>query len=196
MSTRGFVGLVVDEIEKIAYNHYDSYPESLGNAVLDWASRAAERLEEVRERAAALRVVDAGSAPTAEDAARLAPWTDRTVGGRSTDDWYCLLRGTQGDLDKVLEAGVLVDASEFPLDSLFAEWGYLVDLDSRVFEVYRGFQARSHGFGRFAERRGPRNDGRYFPCALVASWPLEALPSEEEFHAALSRRGEGDDDGD
>ncbi|MBR4317034.1 MAG: hypothetical protein IKP65_08795 [Alphaproteobacteria bacterium] len=36
MSTRGCVGIVCNGIEKIGYNHYDSYPEGLGVEVLDF----------------------------------------------------------------------------------------------------------------------------------------------------------------
>ena len=34
MSTRGAVGLIFNNEEKIGYNHFDSYPEDLGNEIL------------------------------------------------------------------------------------------------------------------------------------------------------------------
>ena len=34
MSTRGAVGMIYNHKEKIGYNHYDSYPEGLGNELL------------------------------------------------------------------------------------------------------------------------------------------------------------------
>ena len=34
MSTRGAVGLIFNNEEKIGYNHYDSYPSGLGNEIL------------------------------------------------------------------------------------------------------------------------------------------------------------------
>ena len=34
MSTRGAVGLIFNNEEKIGYNHFDSYPEGLGNEIL------------------------------------------------------------------------------------------------------------------------------------------------------------------
>ncbi|MBR4315907.1 MAG: hypothetical protein IKP65_02910, partial [Alphaproteobacteria bacterium] len=36
MSTRGYVGFYKDGIDKGGYNHCDSYPEGLGNEVLDF----------------------------------------------------------------------------------------------------------------------------------------------------------------
>lgn len=200
MGTRGFVGFVAGGTEKVAYNHWDSYPSGLGLDVLGWLRDADP--ERTRLEAHALRVVAADSVPTAEDVAALRPWTDLGVGGQSADDWYCLLRGTQGDPGATLQAGVLVDAGQFPRDSLFCEWGYVVDLDRDVFEAYRGFQTEPHDRGRFADRPPWRDEPSftgdvYYPVALAASWPLGALPTEEEFLAALlGPDGEGEGDGD
>lgn len=90
----------------------------------------------------------------------------------------------------MLGAGVIEDASGFPADSLFAEWGYVADFDGGKFEVYRGFQHHAHSEGRFASPEA--NEGGYFPVRLVASWPLDALPSDKDFHVAVE--GDGDDE--
>jgi hypothetical protein len=185
MSTRGFVGFVVDGTEKIAYNHSDSYPDGLGLDVLRWLRTA--DLDAIREQALTLRVVAADSKPTDEDIERLSGFANRGVGTRDLDDWYVLLRKTQGNPKGMLAAGVIEDASGFPADSLFAEWGYVVDLDARALEVFEGFQKQSHDKGRFAGRQDAddsRRDG-YWPVALVSSWPLSALPTDDEFMAAV-----------
>lgn len=182
MSTRGFVGFVVDGTEKIAYNHSDSYPEGLGKDVLSWL-RLGFDIEFLRIAARTLRVVTDETPITDEDILRLRPFTDRNVGERKErPDWYQLLRHTQGKPGEMLRAGVIQNAAEFPLSSLFAEWGYLVDLDAGTLEVYRGFQKSSSIKGRFAGR--PGQDG-YYPCALIKSWPLSALPDDEAFIVAL-----------
>ncbi len=105
----------------------------------------------------------------------------------------------------MLEAGVIEDASGFPLDSLFAEYGYVIDLDGDgMFEVYVGFQHKPHKLGRFASRdshlteqeaarkANPRLEalGIYYPVALAARWPLADLPSEAEFIEALREKEE------
>jgi hypothetical protein len=191
MSTRGFVGFVLDGAEKIAYNHCDSYPGGLGLAMLNWARANAHALncdvhqgvsggpvDLVRE----LRVVTSDTEPTDEDIARLAPWMNTGVGGqKGRPDWYQLLRETQGDPAAILKAGVIEDAGDFPADSLFAEWGYVLDLDARTFETYEGFQKAPHDRGRFAGRKSTDPDPGYHPVALVASWPLSSLPSDDEF---------------
>lgn len=182
MGTRGFIGFVVDGQEKIAYNHFDSYPEGLGKDVLAWL-RLDFDIEFLRTAARTLRVVTDETPPTDDDIERLRPFTNRSVGERKErPDWYQLLRETQGKPGEMLRAGVILDASDFPLSSLFAEWGYLVDLDAETLEVYRGFQQHHHSWGRFAGR--PGQDG-YYPCALLKSWPLSGLPDDEAFVSAL-----------
>jgi hypothetical protein len=190
MSTRGFLGFVIDGQEKIAYNHSDSYPEHLGVNVLGWARFAATNLDKVRELAVALRVVSDNDQPTDKDIERLAQFHNPGVGDRTDrPTWYQLLRETQGSPAAVLQAGALEDASGFPADSLFAEWGYIVDLDAQTFEVYQGFQKERHDKGRFASRpfddKPSASGDTYYPVALTASWPLKDLPSGEDFVGAF-----------
>jgi hypothetical protein len=196
MGTRGFIGFVADGGEKIAYNHFDSYPGGLGIDMLGWLRFAVGDLENpaggvdaLRERVRAIRVVDGSTTPTPEDIERLSEWANTRVSRQSLDDWYCLLRETQGNPGNIVAAGVLIDSSDFPRDSLFAEWGYVVDLDASVFEAYKGFQKTRPEAGRFKDRepvdhpRGGKSE--YYPVALAASWPLDTLPPDEEFLAAL-----------
>jgi hypothetical protein len=180
MSTRGFLGFVVDGTEKIAYNHDGSSPDQLGVNVLRWL-RTVPSWELLRGRVRAARVVECTSEPTPDDMRQLREFTDPAVSdGR---DWYALLRRTQGDPAAILRAGVIEDASHFPLDSTWAEWGYLIDLDNKTFEIYEGGQGRSHSSGRFADR--PWADDDYGPVALLDSWPLSALPDDEALIALI-----------
>ncbi|GAA4626725.1 hypothetical protein GCM10023196_036130 [Actinoallomurus vinaceus] len=191
MGTRGFITFVAGGVEKTVYNHCDSYPDGLGVDVLNWLRFAATDVPALRERVAALRVVDPNSKPTAEDVERLAEFARQDVGSRKLDDWYVLLRETQGKPGAMLQAGIIEDASDFPLDSLFAEYGYVVDLDAQVFEAYVGFQQGPHSKGRFAGRGSEQHgnsglvSGGYYPVALAKSWPLAELPSDKDFLAAL-----------
>lgn len=186
MGTRGFVGFIDDDgNEKITYNHWDSYPSGLGSDVLTWLRTKVEREPAtLRKQVGNLRMVQHDTPVTDEDLATLKRFHNGDVSTGDEREWYALLRNTQGDPALILEAGVAEDASGFPSDSLFCEWGYLIDLEQDRFEVYRGFQEQVHDEGRFAdrfveeERRGPR---QYYPVRLVASWPLDALPTVAEF---------------
>lgn len=191
MGTRGFIGFVIDGEAKIGYNHSDSYPGWLGTNMLGWL-RGEDAPNAAAQAVKALRLVAPNSEPGDEDIERLAPFTNRSVGGRSErPTWYQLLRETQGEPGLILEAGVIEDASSFPADSLFAEWGYVADFDTQILEGYRGFQKERHADGRFASET-PNEDG-YYPVRLVASWPFSNLPEDEAFIEALEGP-DGDDE--
>jgi len=182
MGTRGFLGFVVDGVERIAYNHFDSYPSHLGVKTLIWLKTALVDLDTLRASVSTLRIVDGERPPTAEDVERLRPWTATGFAKEPTRIWYRLLRGTMGDPAAILRAGIVEDASTFPLNSPNAEYGYVVDLDCEAFEAYEGVQREPHDRGRFASRSSSRSG--FHPCALVASWPLDALPTGAELVAA------------
>lgn len=186
MGTRGFVGFAVGGELKIAYNHWDSYPSGLGLDVLSWlrGELAAEESGIVsawRTQAKALTAVP-DRAPTDEERTRLAKFRDDRVGGPIHDpreEWYKLLRETQGKPGAILEAGYFEDAKDFPLDSLFCEYGYLVDLDGEHLEVYEGFQRAPVTSGRWAGRQG--DDPEYYPVRLRMRIAFDALPADREF---------------
>lgn len=175
MGTRGAVCLVVDETEKVIYNHYDSYPGGLGEDVVGWL-RAALAMSEVETRSAvsALRPVP-DAEPTPEDFERLAKFRDPHV--NRGEGWYSLLRHTQGDLALTLKAGLYESAANFPYDSLFCEWAYVVDFDARRFEVYRGFSQSPPSEGRWVGRDGEGGDPSYYPVQRIKSWSFDELPA-------------------
>lgn len=187
MGTRGFVGFVAEGREVIAYQQFDSYPSGVGVDTLRWLRSA--NLDVVAQRVASVKLVSDDVPPTDEDIQALRESYDPQVDQGRSDrpTWYQLVRRNQGDLGAMIRAGYVLDASTFPTDSLYAEWGYIVDFDAKRFEVYEGFQERQHRDGRFAER--PQARPGYWPVRLVASWPLDALPDEDAFCATL----EGDD---
>jgi hypothetical protein len=210
MGTRGAFGFILGESEKIAYNHFDSYPDGKGLDVLRFV-RGAD-LPYLRQQAEELKVVG-DTPPTPEDVEALKPWTDLGVSEQSTEDWYCLTRGMQGDLGETLNSGYMLDGSDFPLDSLFCEWAYIVDLDQNVFEVYKGFQENLPTKGRWAGRPTAEEDAanfkahieyakkqgrepwqeetsKYKAVELIASWPLTALPSDDQFLAETTQKEE------
>lgn len=205
MGTRGALGFVLAGNEKITYNQYDSYPDGLGEDVLSWLRAALGLPVDVRDILAAEEVgtpekVNPESEarlrrqverlakvpdrePTGSDREQLAEFTDRDVS--TGEDWYALLRRTQGEPERLLRAGLYEDASEFPLDSLFCEWAYVVDLDTRQFEVYRGFQVAPPTAGRWVGKQAatPAQDwqsgGVYYPVALIHAWSFDELPAPE-----------------
>lgn len=196
MGTRGFLGFVGNGKSVITYNHYDSYPSHLGVNVLAWLCQV-DDFELVKVLIESMREVDDNrNPPTRAQMEGLKDFSDLGVMGNIEvqPNWYQVLRNTQGDPEAILTAGFYEDASKFPLDSVFCEWGYLIDTDAGVLEVYRGFQHEPHHEGRFAQLKAPERPnagiGKYYPVKLIASFPLGDLPSDEEFLRAVDTREE------
>jgi hypothetical protein len=205
MGTRGAFGVIIGEQEKIGYNQFDSYPDVQGIENLHWLRDA--NLAEVRKLAETAKVVDNDTKrPTKAEQADLKEYAVTSVSEQSPEDWYCLTRQTHGHIGAMLECGYIEDHHTFPLDSLFCEWAYIVDFDANVFEVYGGFQEQVPTKGRWAGRPTAEEDtalykehlywcskndrdpwmpevSQYKAVELLASWPLDALPSDEEFLA-------------
>lgn len=191
MSTRGFIGFVANGRETIVYNHSDSYPSWLGGKALDFARYLnLDGVDHWRDKAANVKHVSDAEAPTPEDVKALLPYANLTVSDRSSQEWYCLLRETQSEPRMILECGYAEHDGDWPLDSLFCEWGYLFDLDAETFEVYKGFQTSYPTEGRWAgknERAPHRFEGvhapKYKAVQRVAVWKLSDLPSTEDVEA-------------
>lgn len=193
MGTRGAFGVIIGEKEKIGYNQYDSYPSGKGLENLRfvaselWSTYSREKWVKLAKDC---RLVSDKRKPTKVDKDRLRAFTDLSVSEQSLDDWYCLTRQTHGSIEWMLRCGYILDSHDFPLDSVFCEWGYMIDFDKETFEVYRGFQSEPHLAGRFAgrlteddlqEQRDRYHRPPYYEIALIASYPFEDLPSPSEF---------------
>jgi hypothetical protein len=184
MGTRGAWGFRIGGQDKVTYNHFDSYPEGLGDDLIAaLRTRAPKRGEGVRwitalrQEAERIRMTDGKGAPSREERERLHEFLDTGVSSQSEMDWYCLLRRTQGHLENTLAAGVMIDSQDFLRDSLWCEWAYIINLDDETLEVYRGFQKSPHQLGRYSRLPKTKESGNYYPVALVAAFPLNRLPT-------------------
>lgn len=157
MSTRGLVGFVVDGQVKCTYNHSDSYPTYTGLRIAEFVREvdAVDGWDDVAAAARSLKLIDpdSGRGPSEDEKLHLMRWANFSVNAQSSDDWYCLLRGTQGRPDEMLACGIIEDSTNFGLYSTWCEWGYLIDLDRRVLEVYRGSLHEMHNQGRWVDGR-------------------------------------------
>jgi hypothetical protein len=180
MGTRGAFGFRIGGVDKITYNHYDSYPDGLGDHVAKdlVAALVEDSFGDMKRKAAALRLVSRDDTPTADDiaACKAAGTIDTGVSKQSLGDWYCLLRKaapSSAGIWPLLDVGVMIDSHDFLADSLFCEFGYIVNLDEMTFEVYRGSQRAAHEKGRYAAMPvEARHVDTYWPVALVGTYQL------------------------
>lgn len=186
MGTRGLIGIRVGGQFHGTYNHFDSYPEGLGEEVADFAANLnPAALETFRGRAQALTWVDAKSTPTPEQIDRYKKFADEDVSSKKLTEWYVLLRAAQGvDTLKGIADGSLahlIDNSEFVKDSVFCEYAYILDLDRAVLEFYKGFQREpqtGNPFGVEKDKHG------YFPVAKVGEKPFADLAGWQRFYGS------------
>ena len=207
MGTRGLLAFAHDGEIKAAYNHFDSYPSGLGADVAKFI-RSLDTSEigedggnypEVKERFKRLVAVSEDEKPTEDQKLALLKYYDPRVSTGQTDEWYALLRDTQGNPQAFLDAGFYIDAVEFAQDSLFCEWGYVIDLDAEVVEIYKGFQTSPHSQGRFATGDEDGNEistGRsYYPIRLVHTVSFETLQTRPDYFSdELERALDPDED--
>lgn len=184
MGTRGLMAFNIDGELKGAYNHFDSYPSGLGADISKWIEGDNFDLEKAREQARRLEAVKEEEKPTDEQIEKLMKYANLNVSNRSLEDWYALLRETQGDPQATLDAVFYIDGTDFAGDSLFCEWGYVIDLDEENLEIYRGFNTEGEVGGRFSDMKPDPEDAKrqedmfgyyYRPINLVRVVPFSEL---------------------
>lgn len=156
----------VDGQTKAGYVHSDAYPSELGANVLEWLREQYEyaavtlSLQRARYLAQRLVVVDDDTEPTETQQYELRRFANTNVSSKRLDDWYVLLRETQGDPAKTLEAGFIYGDTTIEPYRLGRghEYFYLVDFDERT------FTASGHG-------------------QLLGQWSFDELPTKADFIA-------------
>ena len=176
MGTRGLYGFRKDGVDKITYNHNDSYPDYLGYNVVDFCiNTTRDIMVQIFDN---IEMVDENSVPTETQInyCKENGYYNSGVSAGNEKDWYCLLRNTQGDFDILKDfsqrKGYIIDNRDFIKDSLFCEYAYIINLDTDKLEFYVGFQKEPQKGNRYGE---DINDNGYYPCKLTYEFPLKDL---------------------
>lgn len=182
MGTRGVYGFRIDGQDKVTYNHFDSYLVGLGrNIIKELRGYDYGRLVEV---ARSIVLVNKETPPTPEQIERLKKYADMDVSTKCIDDWYVLLRRSQGTMWPwfIGSLPVMVDNHDFLSDSLWCEWAYIANLDERVLEVYRGGNENPNGPGRYAALSVPHspNIPKYYGVTLLTTIPLDEIAKKTD----------------
>lgn len=136
MGTRGLIGFRRGGVDKLTYNHFDSYPEYLGEKVLQFIVQYREELDSIFDK---IVLVNETDKPTQEQIEACKNYTNLGVSTGSCEDWYCLLRNAQGDLSCYANGlKYMIDNHDFINDTLFCEYAYIINLDTKCLEYYGG----------------------------------------------------------
>ena len=196
MGTRGTCGYFLNGEEKVTYNHFDSYPEELGVHVLG-VIRDTD-MGELRQKVEAIRLVSKGSKPTPDEIKKCqdANLVDTGVSRQNLEDWYCLLRAAQGDLMAYCEVGLMIDGKSFLGDSVFCEWAYIINFDTNMLEVYKGFNQDKNAGGRYAKIPPEKITDTYWGVGLIDEISFDEAKnmSDEEFLDRVKDKSSDEDE--
>jgi hypothetical protein len=188
MSTRGAFGFVLNGELRLTYNHSDSYPASLGEEVMDFCRHIDKQglWSSLKERVAGLRLVkDNDKVPVDVLSTKKAKGIIRKSNISENPTWYEYMRPYQGaeTLWKISKGEVeqMIEANDFPKDSLSCEFVYVIDLDKMVLGVYKGRQTEPDadcpfGYEPYAPFPDSRPDKVFYPCKQVGAFFLNSLP--------------------
>ena len=167
MGTRGAYGFHKAGIDKITYNHWDSYPTGLGESISEFIRRhSIASMDNIFER---IILVSESTSPTSEQIEECIRYYDSSVSKQTPTEWYSLLRDSQGDLETYATGlRYMINNAKFLEDSLFCEWGYVINLDASILEIYRGFQ-KQPSRNRYIQHYSTNG---YFNCKLIREVPI------------------------
>lgn len=195
MGTRNLTAVYLDGEYKIAqYGQWDGYPEGRGMTVLNFLRSMDEgKFRQALRNSSYIEAgeltalwkqygADDNGSISLDDAARM----DRDYPQFSRDTGADILYMVQNHPEGLK----LQNSISFAANGLFCEWAWVVDLDKRTFEGYRGFGSEPLAEqDRFYFLRDLEENG-YSGVRLVAEWSIDELPSDEDFLAAFKEDDE------
>jgi hypothetical protein len=184
MGTKHLVCVVKDNQYKVAqYGQWDGYPSVQGIDILNFLCTMDRPLFE-RKISEVAWITDNEykeqwakcgargnlvSTEVAEKHTILYPENSRDTGAK-------ILSLIQNSVNPIK----LVNSIGFANNSLYCEWGYVIDLDKNTFEVYEGFNQKPLSQdARFYQEKS--DDNGYYPIKLVKSFSIENLPNKDRF---------------
>lgn len=142
MSTRGSWGFRINEEDYLAYNHYDSYPTGLGNKIIGFCnSHTLIELEQIFNRI------------------EWASYFDNSFIDFVDIDWSSKYITVTKDSN-----------NDFIKDSLFCEYAYIINLDTKKLEYYKGYQDQPDKENRFGIEK--QKDYDFYPCKKIKEFTL------------------------
>ena len=197
MGTRNLT-IVFDagEYRVAQYGQWDGYPESAGIKILRFLRDEMDEFK-FRTRLSRFNFIDEYDNKITK---RIDKAFEKGIGNYVFPEFS---RDTGCDILPMIQNGMtttryLGNRLDFAADSLFCEWAWVIDFDRRTFEAYQGFNHTPlTPEDRFyflvdKEEHYEHTPQEYHGVKLVASWPLDNLPTDEEFLNAFKDEEEGE----
>ena len=199
MGTRNLTAVYKDGDFKVAqYGQWDGYPSGNGLIILRFLREKWDQLKDVIDN---VRWLDAEKyeKECAEEGFNEDGMLTLHESERFNKRFPLLTRDLGASiLEAIVDRGgnvELVNSASFAYDSLFCEWAYCVNFDDKTLEVYSGFTSvdDDYDMGVFAQvdgEAGQDHRGKYGGINKVAVYPLDDLPSDDQFLAGLEETEE------
>lgn len=185
MGTRNLTAVYMNGKYRVAqYGQWDGYPEGQGMTCLHFL-RDTMNEKEFRKALTLIHFIDEEMLEKILNKFDGAYGFLTSTGSKDLEHWFPeISRNTGAKILELIQRGkaaFLVNRLTFAADSLFCEWAYVIDLDKRTFEVYKGYNNTSlteddrfYFLHKFEEKE-------YSGVKLAHTWSLDDLPSDEAF---------------
>lgn len=192
MGTRNLTCVVLNKQIRVAqYCQWDGYPGGQGKTVFNFIKN--NSLRKFKQRVGSLQQISKEEvhAKWKECGADDSGWVGLDVSKKMEEKYPHLNRDCGAQVlelilnKKISEVNLSTD---FAADSLFCEWAYVIDLDRKILEVYRGFVTNPHNEGRFANlslAQEHRGESKYYPIKLLLEIPFKKLPATADEFVTL-----------
>jgi len=190
MGTRHLIAVQLDGEYKIAqYGQWDGYPEGQGMTTLHFLRSMDEDKFKSALRNSSFISDDELMALWKQYGADDDGMVSLSDADRMKKDHPEYSRDTSADILQMVqehpEGMKLHNQIGFAANGLFCEWAWVIDLDKRTFEGYRGFGSEPlTEQDRFYFLRDLEQNG-YGGVKLAAEWSLDRLPTDEDFLSAF-----------
>lgn len=206
MGTRHLTVVVLNKKIKVAqYGQWDGYPDGQGKTIMNFISKKMD-LRKFKKAVSECTFITAETWDTKMKAVGVEPGQEWMTSQQSDEFAKLnpqLSRDVGGSILEMIQnkgARELQNQTDFAADSLFCEYAYVVDLDNKVLEVYKGFNTSGKAKGRFARLKNsdPHSNGKYSPVSLFkkidfkncnAKGLKELMKDVEAFYARQEEAG-------
>ena len=192
MGTRNLTAVYKNGKYAVAqYGQWDGYPECAGQTILKFLLKP-ENIEELRKKIDKCVFVTQEEIDAAYKQVGV-PENERFITLSQANKFHSIFPLLNRDIGynilseiiKQKEEIKLGNSIDFANDSLFCEWGYVVDLDKNTFEIYEGYNRKPLAKSeRFYNPNLTENE--YYPIRHIKTYFLNSLPDKDTFEKEIS----------
>lgn len=170
MGTRNLTVVVVNKKVKVAqYAQWDGYLSGQGKTIFDFIEnkmnlskfkKALKNCKFISEKEIKQTWTNCGADPESD-------LVSMDISDKHSKEYPGLSRGSGAKVLDLIQSGEVTELNnnfDFGADSLFCEFAYVLDLDNKVLEIYKGFN-KGKAKGRFSRIKAKDQD--YSPVTLV-----------------------------